>query len=86
MSLALVAPLLLLLLVELDQSRQVVRLVNGGRFAGLDRLTVDQMPVQVGVEKLRRYFASVRQLDGQVVRYDDVILILLKHLFANGNE
>lgn len=48
-----------LLMVQLNQPGQIERFPDGGRLASLDRFTVDQMPVQIMVEKLRWYFASV---------------------------
>lgn len=66
---------LTLLVVQPDELGKVRRLVDGRRLAGLDGLAVDQVPVQVRVEKLRRNFALVGQLDRQVVRDDDVVCL-----------
>lgn len=66
---------LALLVVQPDELGKVRRLVDGRRLAGLDGLAVDQVPVQVRVEKLRRNFALVGQLDRQVVRDDDVVCL-----------
>lgn len=65
--------LLALQVVQPDELGQVRGLVDGGRLPGLDGFAVDQVPVQVGVEKFRRHFAFVGQLDSQVVRDDDVV-------------
>lgn len=66
---------LALLVVQPDELGKVRRLVDGCRLAGLDGLAVDQVPVQVRVEKLRRNFALVGQLNRQVVRDDDVVCL-----------
>lgn len=70
--------------VQPDELGQVRGLVDGGRLPGLDGFAVDQVPVQVGVEKFRRHFTFVGQLDSQVVRDDDVvcltIIITIHHL------
>lgn len=66
---------LALLVVQPDELGKVRRLVDGRRLAGLDGLAVDQIPVQVRVEKLRRNFALVSQLYRQVVRDDDVVCL-----------
>lgn len=66
---------LALLVVQPDELGKVRRLVDGRRLAGLDGLAVDQIPVQVRVEKLRRNFALVGQLNRQVVRDDDIVCL-----------
>lgn len=66
---------LALLVVQPNELGKICRLVYGRRLAGLDGLAVDQVPIQVRVEKLRRNFALVGQLNRQVVRDDNVVCL-----------